>query len=69
MPHERPRVSVYTHSGIIHDNVIEAFTEPEIIDPLELKPNTRTVALATMVGAVILTMTLGESVTLNGVLL
>lgn len=39
------------------------------MDPLQLKPNTRTVALAAMIGAVILAMALGESVTIEGIVL
>jgi len=40
-----------------------------LIDPLQLKPKTRTVALAAMIGAVILAMALGESVTIEGIVL
>jgi hypothetical protein len=40
-----------------------------LIDPLQLKPNTRTVALAAMIGAVIFAMALGESVTIEGIAL
>lgn len=48
---------------------MEAFTEPEVFDPLKLKPENRTMALAVMVGVIILTLALGESVTEKGVML
>lgn len=51
------------HPGHIHDRIIETFT---VFDPLCLKPANRTVALAVMFGVVILS--LGDSVTKNGIL-
>lgn len=57
------------HSGGIHDRVMETLSEPQTFDPCHLTPNTRTLALATMVGAVIIARTLGESVTLEGLVL
>lgn len=56
------------HPGQIHDRVVEAFTEPEMFDPLDLKPSNKTLALAFMVGVVITALTLDDSVTQNGVI-
>lgn len=53
----------------MHDKVIEVFTQPETFDPLNLKPGKRTVALAVMVGMIILSLTLGESATPQGIVL
>lgn len=46
------------HPNQVHDKVIEAFTEPESFDPLKLNRDNRTVALAVMVGVIILSQTL-----------
>lgn len=57
------------HTNHIHDKVMEAFTEPKVFDPLGLKPSTRTVGLAVMLGVIVLSLALGESVTETGTLL
>lgn len=57
------------HTEQVHDKVIEVFTQPETFDPLNLKPGKRTVALAVMVGMIILSLTLGESATPQGIVL
>lgn len=47
----------------IHDRVMEAFTEPKVDDPLDLKPSTRTVGLAVFVGMILISLALGDAVT------
>lgn len=48
---------------------MKAFTEPEVFDPLKLKPENRTMALALMIGAIIFILALDESVMEKGVML
>jgi hypothetical protein len=40
--------------------------KPEVFDPRKPKPDNRTVALAVMVAFIILSLTLGESITEQG---
>lgn len=56
------------HPGNIHERILETFTQPEVFDPLELKLETKTAAFAVMVGVVIMALTLGDSVTQNGII-
>ena len=53
----------------IHEKVMDTFTKPEVFDPLQLKPENRTVALAVMVGVIVLSVALGESITEQGIML
>lgn len=57
------------HPNQIHDQVLDTFTKPEVFDPLQLKPENRTVALAVMVGVIVLSVALGESITEQGIML
>lgn len=54
---------VCTHDNQFHDLIMETFTEPELFDPLRLKPDSRTVSFAVMVGVIVLSLALGESFT------
>lgn len=53
----------------IHDRAVEVFTEPELFDPLKLKPDNRTIAPANMIGAIVLVLALGDSVTSDGIII
>ncbi|XXG90706.1 hypothetical protein AAC387_Pa12g2407 [Persea americana] len=57
------------HPNQIHDEVLDTFTKPEVFDPLQLKPENRTAALAVMVGLIVLSVALGESITEQGIML
>ena len=57
------------HASHIHDRVMEAFTEPEVYDPLGLKSSARTVGLAVLIGVMVVSFALGDSVTEAGTLL
>jgi hypothetical protein len=42
------------HPNQTHEMISEAFRQPDVFDPLKLQPANRTVALAVMVGVVLL---------------
>ena len=52
MPNEQSRLLV--HPEQLHDRVFEVF------DPLQLQSEKRTVALAVMVGVIVISLALGE---------
>lgn len=45
------------------------FEKAEVFDPLQLKSENRTVALAVMVGVIVISLALGESITEQGIVL
>lgn len=45
-----------------------AFTEPKVFDPLKVKPENRTMALALMIGVIIFILALDASVMEKGVM-
>lgn len=57
------------HQGVDHNLVLELFKEQEVFDPLSIKPEKRTWALAFMYSVIILTLALSESVTVDWIML
>lgn len=57
------------HQGDVHKLVLDAFKEPEVFYPFSLKPDNRRMAPAVMVGVIVLSLTLGESITEQWIML
>lgn len=52
----------YVFRDQTHTKIVEAFTKRETFDPISIKPEKRRVALVVMIGALVLSMALTESV-------
>lgn len=55
------------HPEQLHDRVLEVFEKAEVFDPLQLKSENRTVALTVMVGFIVISLALDESITEQGI--